>query len=644
MSAIAGVYYGDVRPVPDTDLDVLAAHNRLFGMDGGGTFTAPGLAMQAHVLRFDRYSAAERQPVEFGRGSVLTWDGRLDNRDDLLAHLHYDLRDDVSDAALVALAYQRWGVESFRRLLGDWSLAIWDAQTRTIVLASDYMGIRPLHYAELPDGVIVWSTSLHALPARFDVFNDPDERYVAGRLTFGVPAGVTPFAGVRQLTGGHYLLARPGTPLEVRRYWTYDPSTIRYTRRDDYDERLRELLTQAVRCRLRAEGVVWAHLSGGWDSSSVVCLAHALIQRGQVEARAIQPVSYVSARSPESDERPFIEAVERWCGVSSVRIDLNAEDLTLSEAMRQPRPLVTFATQPLESAVARGGGRVVLSGDAGDAVMFKSGKHRVSLLEPLHHGRLWEFWSVCLAFADSRDQPLVKTFAQLMPNYLSGSLADRYFLRKNLAAHAHKSGIRSRDIATLFGLTPALVARTHPRPRRCDQDTSGWPRTKRALVKSLSTGLLANTDIAPSVRTTHPFTHRPLVEFVLAVPQLAFWDPRIVRAGMRRIMTGTLPPTILERTCKGQPAAALTRMVRPLATELAGCLDECRLITRGYVERAALRRAIASVLDGSSNRTGFVLTCIQLEVWLRSLDRPTHVERSGRVQGPTRLEPAFQER
>lgn len=652
MSAIAGVFYGDARPVPDGDLAVLARYNSPFGPDGSGTFMAPGVALQAHALRFDSLSEKERQPINLGGGVVLTWDGRLDNRADLLAMFHYDLDEDVSDvsdvsdATLVAHAYRRWGLDCFRRLLGDWSLAVWDSSEQRIVLASDYMGVRPLHYAELPGGGIAWSTSVDALAARLNVSNEPNDDYVAGRLTLGVPPGVTPFRGVHRLIAGRYLVARSRARPDVRRYWAFEHRTIQYRRQDDYDERLRELLIEAIRCRLRASGVVWAHLSGGWDSSSVVCLAHALIERGQVPATRLQPVSAVCARAPESDERAFIEAVERWCGLSSVRFDITSKQATFAEVLESPRPLFTIGPVTVESTIENAGGRVALSGEGGDAVMFKGSSHRVSLLEPLHRGHLRHFLRVCTEFSDAQDQPLLKTLAQLVPAYLTASRFDAYSSRRRLASLAGRAGTRSRDLATVYGLTPAFVARVRPQSFSTSHETKGFPRTKRPLVAALSGfshfGTLTNADIAPTVRTTHPYMHRPLVEFVLGVPQFAFWDPRVGRAAMKRMLAGVLPPTILERTCKGSPGPALTRMVRPLAAELLPVVNECRVITRGYVDSAALERGLTSVMDGSSNRTRFVLSCIEIEVWLRMLERPMKVNATRASSEAFKFEPAFQ--
>jgi asparagine synthase (glutamine-hydrolysing) len=233
MSALAGIWWWDGRPVADALVQTLHEQSRPAGPDGGGTVRPlPGLALQAHLLHFDRHSAEERQPHVFGAGSVLCWDGRLDNRDDLLLSLHHDLDTVDSDAALVAAAYTRWGEDCFRRLVGDWSLAIWDAPERRLLLARDYCGNRPLYYRATPEGV-AWATRLDALLVAFDLGTSPNEEYIAGRLTTGVPPGVTPYKTIQNLRGGHWLLASAQRQVAVRRYWMFAPRTLRY--RDLHD-------------------------------------------------------------------------------------------------------------------------------------------------------------------------------------------------------------------------------------------------------------------------------------------------------------------------------------------------------------------------------------------------------------------------
>ena len=115
--------------------------------------------------------------------AVLSWDGRVDNRDDLLPRFRQSLRQETSSAALVLAAYERWGVPGLAHIVGDWSVVIDDPSRHAILLASDFAGVRPLYYYRRHDQVF-WSRRLDALVTETGV-GDIDEQYVAGFLTFG---------------------------------------------------------------------------------------------------------------------------------------------------------------------------------------------------------------------------------------------------------------------------------------------------------------------------------------------------------------------------------------------------------------------------------------------------------------------------
>src|SRR5215467_7777346 len=114
------------------------------------------------------------------RTEVLHWDGRLDNRDDLLLRLRDSLEGDTSNAAVARAAYERWGTSGFVHLIGDWSLVIRDRINHTTILASDFAGVRPLYYHVQGERVL-WSSRLQSLLDATGI-SDLDEHYIAAFL------------------------------------------------------------------------------------------------------------------------------------------------------------------------------------------------------------------------------------------------------------------------------------------------------------------------------------------------------------------------------------------------------------------------------------------------------------------------------
>ncbi|MGH9160817.1 MAG: hypothetical protein ACRD2X_12650, partial [Vicinamibacteraceae bacterium] len=161
MAALAGSLFFDGRPTEET-CAALVARLQPMGPDGVSVHAEPGLVMLHGALGVWAGEQLAQQPARLPSGLVMTWDGRLDNRDDLLLRLDGRLANDTSDASIALSTFERWGIEGLGSLIGDWSLAVWDARYRTLRLARDYMGVRPLYYFADSKSVM-WSSSLGEL-------------------------------------------------------------------------------------------------------------------------------------------------------------------------------------------------------------------------------------------------------------------------------------------------------------------------------------------------------------------------------------------------------------------------------------------------------------------------------------------------
>jgi asparagine synthase (glutamine-hydrolysing) len=635
MSMLAGVWQWDGEPVASTVTARMTAASGLARTEGGTVSPRPEVMLQAWVRPFDRLSAAERQPFAGAAGTVVTWDGRLDNRGDLLLMLHGDLGEDVSDVALVAAAYARWGLDALPRLLGDWTVALWDGTAQRLVIARDYMGNRPLFYHELPRG-LAWATQRQALVSAYGLAAQIDDLYVIGCLTFGVPRDRTVLRGLRTLRAGHVLVASPSQGITCRRYWNFTPRRLRYRQETEYADHLRHLLMEAVGVRLRADRRVWAHLSGGWDSSSVVCLAHRLVKRRQVEAPELQPISRVRQGAPESEERPHMEAVERWCGVKAVQCETPWLP-TFADLRAQAYPVLfrrSNVEDSLNATIAAHGDHVVMSGDPGDLVMQRSSS-RLALLEPLREGHFGEFMKLCSARAERFRRARLRVLSGLAFELLPDDMRTAWWRMK------HWKGLEQS--AEQFGVPQTLWQRAQslrePKP-----STIGFPRVKRSMVEGLyryAEGA-GNSDLETRISQTYPYAHRPLVEYALSVPQLALWHPGIYRAGMRRALADVLPPEILRRDNKGDLGVWFTRTQREQTAIFLGPggvplrAEDWQLVKRGYLEASAVTAALAAARVGRSDGAELRDRWIGLEAWLQRVDANASTAVDGVVDADAR--------
>src|SRR6185437_10139340 len=194
MGAHAGTFYFDGRPARAACC-ALRSGLEPIAPDGVSVHAEDGVAMAhgaCHVWAGEsRWAQPQRSPAGF----MGTWDGRLDNRDDLLLRLGRRLDDETSDLDVALAVFERWGIDGLRLLIGDWSLAIWDAPRRTLHLARDYMGVRPLYYCTT-ERWVMWSSSLGELAQRTGRVDALSEEFVARFMTLQLSTNVTPYAGV----------------------------------------------------------------------------------------------------------------------------------------------------------------------------------------------------------------------------------------------------------------------------------------------------------------------------------------------------------------------------------------------------------------------------------------------------------------
>ena len=256
MSAIAGIYNFNGAPL---DQELLIALGNQLGQrrsDGGREvmFTCVGMSYQAFHTNSE--SRRETQPLVSSRSQILAWDGRLDNRKDMISQLREDLRSDDTDVAIVMAAYLKWGIEFLPRIIGDFALSLWDPHTRSLLLARDPIGPRTLYYHQNNERII-WSTELRPLLYLIDIDLDINEEYIADYLTRLPDPSQTPYKRIHAVPPASVVLMQHGR-LIVQQFWRLKSEPrIRYRTDNEYEEHFRYLFDEAVRCRLRLEGSAW---------------------------------------------------------------------------------------------------------------------------------------------------------------------------------------------------------------------------------------------------------------------------------------------------------------------------------------------------------------------------------------------------
>jgi asparagine synthase (glutamine-hydrolysing) len=525
-----------------------------------------------------------------------TFDGRIDNRDDLLRRLGIPSSDIPDDGRLALAAVDRWGIDGLRWLLGDWSLAVWDGVHRALHLARDYMGARPLYYC-VDSRYVAWSSDLAGLVTCTERTEALSDAFAAGFMSLRLSPSSTPYNGVHAVPPGVCLSISGSGRVTSRRFWTLEAGEIRYPDPRTYEEQLYALWRDAVQARLQTDDSVWAELSGGLDSSSVVCMADLLVRRGDVPARAIRLVSHATLQSPEGDERRFIAEVERQVGVSSeiVGVEDNQEHTDPERGWVTPYALHGVGLETVRR-VRTAGGRVVLSGRLGDAIMGCQPDNSVAVFDDLARGAACGALRQMRAWSRATRKPFLEVAWKLFTPDAQGT-----------------------PDAGLDLLTVPLRMMLRDRPRI--EVPTGIRRAKRKLagmVLGYSAG--ARLDVphhAPGIVYAYPFTHRPLVEFMLAIPGEQLSAPGVMRSLMRRAFTNLVPARVLRRVSKGYYPPAAFRTARRLAASMVP-VRQLEVVQRGWIDPDRLESALRMLTDGGGETGGDIHCVLRLEGWLQA--------------------------
>lgn len=581
MSTQSGIFHFDGRPVAPGDR---------------WDYREPGLAMAPCT---DGVWTGNRRSASFARapgGLVATWDGRLDNRDDLLIALGRACADATADGDIALAAFERWGTGGLRRLVGDWSIVIRDTTRRAVHLARDYMGARPLYCCVEPR-FAAWSGDLAELVERAGRIDALSDAFAARFMSLRTPSDATPYAGVQAVPPGTCMSIDSTGRVIRTRFWDLEAGEIRYPDARAYEEQLRALWTDAVRARLQTKGAVWAELSGGLDSSSVVCMADLLIKRGDVPAQSLRTVSHATLQSFEGDERRFIAEVERQVGVRSeiVGVEDNQEHADPGLAWVTPYALQGVGLETVRR-VRAGGGRVVLSGRLGDAIMGCQPDNSAAVFDDLARGAILTALRNLRGWSRATRKPLVEIALTLFaPDALVPPETGVELLAPALQAML-------RDLAPVE--FPTNVRRSK--------------RMLARMVIGYSTG--ARLDIPyrpPDIVYAYPFSHRPLVEFMLAIPGEELSAPGTPRSLMRRAFEHLVPARILRRRSKGYYPPAAFRAARQLAASMLP-VSELEVVQRGWIDPVRLQSAIRALTDGGGENGGDIHCVLRLERWLQA--------------------------
>ncbi len=668
MCGIAGIFRLDGAPVPVARVERMAAAMRHRGPDDEGFVALDPAGVEPAIVRAGSRTAAGvpgapypwcppaspdphpparplvlgqvrlaiidlspggHQPLSSADGAIwVTFGGEIFNYIELRQELRargYEFRS-ATDTEVLVHGWAEWGEGLFSRLNGMWAIALWDARQRRLVVSRDRLGIKPFYYRH--DGKeFAFASELHGLLAIASA--EPDPRAVsllvaAGRVDTGEE---TFFTGIRSLPAAHHArIERDG--VHPTRFWDLpagpEASAREVSAAHGADLRpvaaeLRDLVTDAVRLRLRSDVPVGTCLSGGIDSSSIVAIGTSLL------GASMDAYSVAYDEGVEFDERSHMRVVVTATGARHHLVvprgeNLLADLLEVSRIQEEPTagPGV-YSQWHVMRLAGQNGAKVLLDGQGADELFggYFAFYYPLRLRDLIVRGEIRAASALARAAVRRGHSPL-EVAARAAEPWIPAAVFRR-----------GREWLGAGDWARV--LTPELggMARAESARTRHAAGWTGDPMTARmaADVRSLLLpSLLRYEDrnsMAFSIEARVPFLDYRVVERAFTLGPEAKLTGAITKVVLREAMRGIAPADILARTDK---RGFETPVVRWLAARHGAVLREM-LVSGRAVERGFLRRrGVAAVVDELLRRPRGpghdVWRLLSLEAWLRTAFDP----------------------
>ncbi len=548
MCGIVGILSLGEKPVLLEELHGMAMSIAHRGPDEDGFYLEGNAGIGMRRLSIIDLKTG-RQPISNEDGTIwVVFNGEIYNYSQLREELEQKGHSfaTTTDTETIVHLYEEYGERCVEKMRGMFAFALWDERTRTLLLARDRLGIKPLYYAEI-GGRLIFASELKAILQIPDVERKLNWTALNHFFAFlSTPASDSIIDGVHKLQPGHILMASPGKQLRIQPYWDvhFEPDWSRTE--EETIEQLRELLEESVRLHLVSDVPVGAFLSGGIDSSAVVATM------ARLAADRVSTFS-IGFTDGNYNELRFARMVAKRLGTDHHELVLEPDALDILEelAWNLDEPFGDSSAIPtyMVSKLAAQYGKVVLSGDGGDELFAGYDKYAVERKE-----RNYDVLPAAV-------RKVLGSLGESLPDGIRG----RNFLR-----HISLAGPeRALDATTLFRLEEMrnmfeeepfrLLSAGDPREpkiKALTQANGNWLSVMQYmdLKNYLPLDILAKVDrmsMAHSLEVRVPLLDHKLVEFAATIPPELKMRGNTRKYIFKQAMRGMLPNEIIDRPKRG---------------------------------------------------------------------------------------------
>lgn len=620
MCGICGIIHDDPsRPVDMRVLETMARTMIHRGPDDEGYHLGRGAGLGMRRLAIIDVEGGH-QPMKCEKGDIVAiCNGEIYNFMDLREHLmarghafHTD-----SDAEVLPHLYQEHGLGMLSRLNGMFGLAVWDDANRTLLIARDRMGQKPLYWMH-QDGRFVFGSEPKAIIAHPDIVARADRASLSKYLAYEyVPAPHSIFEGMRKLEPAHYLLLKDGR-VKTGRYWDVPIGTERTDiSGDEAASRIVELLSQSVKRRLISDVPLGVFLSGGIDSSSVVAM-----MLKSVPARNVKTFS-IAFEEKTFDESRYARRVARHFGT-----DHHEQVCTPSDLIKLLPKVVDFLDEPLGDAsiiptyalsqFTRRHVTVALGGDGGDELFAGYPTFQAESISDRYR-RLPAFLRKKVIAPIARRLPVSDdniSFDFKVKQFLKG--AEVSDISRHMIWMGSFSPAEQRDILA-YDMPDAIFDDVERHAGAAEMATPGnrilYVYKKLYLAEDILTKV-DRASMGVSLEARAPFLDHEFVEYVARLPYSMKLCRNTMKYILKKAMGPMLPRGMAGRPKKGFGIPVAKWMKGPLKKLALDLFAAHRIKREGFFRPEAISRLLEDHFAGRADNRKKLWTLLMFEQWL----------------------------
>ena len=603
------------------------------GPDEGSLHIEPGVGLGHRRLSIIDVATGQQPLFNEDNSVVIVFNGEVYNYQELIPELQAlgHRFHTKSDTEVIVHAWESWGEACVQRFRGMFAFALWDRNRQTFFMARDRLGVKPMHYAVLDDGMLLFGSELKSLLQHGGLRRDIDPHAIEEYFALGYVADPrTIYRQAKKLAPGHTLSIRRGQPIpEPKRYWDVRFTLDNPISLDDACNEMNQRLQESVRLRMIAEVPLGAFLSGGVDSSAVVAAMAGL------SADPVNTCS-ISFADPQFNESAFAQMVaDRYHTNHRVeQVDSDDFDLIDTLAHLYDEPYADSSAIPTYRVcqLARKHVTVALSGDGGDETFGGYRRYRMHMLEERMRASV----------PASIRQPLFGLLGRVYPKAdwaprmlrakttfqgMARSSVEAYFHSMSVIREPLRSQLYTPHFKSMLGGYSALdVFNKHAANAGTDDPLAliQYIDTHTYLVGDINTKV-DRASMAHSLEVREPLMDHPLVEWVATLPSDMKLRGTTGKYLFKKAHEAHLPGDVLYRPKMGF-SVPLARWFRgPLRQRVRDSLLGGAMLESGMFNPQTMRGIVEQHESGQRDFSTAIWTMLMFDAFLRNAMMPSSI-------------------